>query len=369
LHTIFIFVQFVALKPPSFCAFNSRSALNLQSFEACPAWASCVLAAPLRMLREKPDGFANRMEVIQMTNSPVFRTFACLVIVAFFVCGQQALAQEKPHFQIKVLPRATADVTPTPALTPAANLYALQAAFTQGYPTPGANADGTDIWPCFGNSSTPNTDCPTIGNPSITFPSGAAALGAPAYVWQLANPGANGYGCDADTNGTSNTSYLPCGQTETWYEDDTNDSTDELLYEIEVTQGSTVIADSGEVDFGPNTFGGLTPPADVIIYGDQNFGTWPGAGSGKNTGNCDADFNYPLTAAANPGATYVVEANKTCGNPVAGAATLSAVTEVGKPVYTKSTSKTVCGSVGTPCYTVKWTKKYSITQKWTIFFE
>jgi hypothetical protein len=38
-------------------------------------------------------------------------------------------------------------------------------------------------------------------------------------------------------------------------------------------------------------------------------------------------------------------------------------------VYTKSTSKTVCGSVGTPCYTVKWTKKYSITQKWTIFFE
>jgi hypothetical protein len=29
----------------------------------------------------------------------------------------------------------------------------------------------------------------------------------------------------------------------------------------------------------------------------------------------------------------------------------------------------VCGSVPVPCYTVKWTKKYSVTQKWTIFFE
>jgi len=305
-----------------------------------------------------------------MRKSPLLPVFASLVIVAFFVCGQQVVAQEVPHhFQIKVLPRASADgTTHHPDVTPAANLYALQAAFTQGYPTPGANADASDIWPCFGSASG-NVDCPTIGDPAITFPAGGVALGAPAYVWQLSNPGANGYGCDADTNGTSNTAYLPCGQTETWYEDDTNDSTDELIYSIVVTQGSTVIADSGTVDFGPNTFGGLTPPADVIIYGDQNFGTWPGAGSGPNNANCTADFNYPLTAAANPGVTYIVEAGKTCGDPVAGAATLSAVTEVAKPKYTKSTSPAVCGAVGTPCYTVKWTKKYSITQKWTIFFE
>src|SRR5271169_2326758 len=116
----------------------------------------------------------------------------------------------------------------------------LQAAFTQGYPTIGVNADHTDLWPCFGSSST-NPDCPTIGNPSITFPSGAVALGAPAYVWQLNNPGSNGYGCNSDTNGTSTTSYLPCGQTETWYEDDTGDSTDDLIYSIVVTQGTNTL--------------------------------------------------------------------------------------------------------------------------------
>ena len=307
-----------------------------------------------------------------MTKSRLFQVFACLTVVAFFVCGQLASAQENHHhFQIKAVPRTNSDgAIHNPEVTPADNLYGLQAAFTQGYPTIGANSDGSDIWPCFGSSSG-NPDCPTIGDPSITFPGGAAALGAPSYVWQLKNTSGsgNGYGCDSDTNGTSSTSYLPCGQPETWYEDDTNDSTDELLYSVVVTQGSTVLADSGEVDFGPNTFGGATPPADVIIYGDQNFGTWPGAGSGENTGNCDADFNYPLTSPANPGATYVVQANKTCGDPVAGAATLEAITEVGTPKYTKETKASVCGSVPAPCYTVKWTKKYSVTQKWTIFFE
>lgn len=303
-----------------------------------------------------------------MTKSRLIQILASLAIVALCVCGQ-ALAQEKPHFQLKLVPRVHADNTVRPEVTPTVNLYALEAAFTQGYPTIGANSDGTDIWPCFGDTSSANPDCSTIGDPSITFPSGGAALGAPAYVWQLANPGANGYGCDADTNGTSNTSYLPCGQTETFYEDDSNDTTDELLYSIEVVQGTTVLVDSGEVDFGPNPFGGSTPPADVVIYGDQNFGTWPGAGSGKNTGNCTADVNYPLASPANPGALYIVQANKTCANPVAGPATLTAITELGHPVYTKSTSKALCGAVGVPCYTVKWTKKYEITQKWTIFFE
>ena len=300
--------------------------------------------------------------------SRLFQAVTSLAIVAFFVCGQLAVAQQNhPRFQIKVLPRVNSNGA-KPEVTPAANLYALQAAFTQGYPTPAANADGSDIWPCFGTSAI-NPDCPTIGDPAITFPGGGVAVGGPAYVWQLANPGANGYGCDSDTNGTSNTAYLPCGQTETWYEDDTGDSTDELLYSIVVTQGANTLVDSGTVDFGPNIYGGQTPPADVIIYGDQNFGTWPGAGSGANTGNCTADYNYPLTTPANPGALYIVEAGKTCKNPVAGAATLTATTEVGTPAYTKSTSKTVCGAVGIPCYTVKWTKKYEISQKWTIFFE
>jgi len=301
-----------------------------------------------------------------MTKSCLFQVLAPLAIAALVVCGQ-AVAQEKPHFQIKLVPRVNSDVRARPE-TLTKNLYALQAAFTQGYPTPAANSDSTDIWPCFG-AAAGNPDCPTIGDPSITFPAGGVAVGAPAYVWQLSNPGSNGYGCDADTNGTSNTAYLPCGQTETWYEDDTGDSTDDLTYSIVVTQGSNTLVDSGTVDFGPNSFGGLTPPADVIIYGDQNFGAWSGATTGPNNANCTADFNYPLASDPPTAFPYIIEAGKTCTDPVSGAATLTAVTEVATPKYTKSTSSAVCGSVGPPCWTVKYTKKYSITQKWTIYFE
>jgi len=96
----------------------------------------------------------------------------------------------------------------------------------------------------------PSADCSTV-------PDGGVVVGGPAYIWQLNNNtfSGNGYGCNAFTNGTTSTgTYNPCGQTESWYEDDSNDTsaTDELLYSIVVTQGSAIIADSGEVDFGPN---------------------------------------------------------------------------------------------------------------------
>lgn len=83
--------------------------------------------------------------------------------------------------------------------------------------------------------------------------------------------------------------YIPCDQTETFYEDDTGDSTDDLLYSVVVEQGTSVIADSGTIDFGPNPCGGS--PAVVVFTGDANFGTL--GVTGKNNGNCDADFNYP----------------------------------------------------------------------------
>jgi hypothetical protein len=305
-----------------------------------------------------------------LTKSRMFQVIASFAIVVFIVCGQQALAQDNhPRFQIKLVPRANPDGAITqPDVAPPANLYGLQAAFTQGYPTIGANSDHTDIWPCFGSASG-NPDCPTIGSPSITFPAGGAALGAPAYVWQLSNPGSNGYGCNSDTNGTSNTSYLPCGQTETWYEDITGDSTDDLTYSIVVTQGTNILVDSGIVDFGTNVFGGATPPADVVVYGDQNFGTWPGAGAGPNNANCTADFNYPLTSDPPTVFPYIIQANKTCKDPVAGAATLTAITEVATPHYTKVLTVAGCKPVAPPCWTVKYTKKYALTQKWTIFFE
>ncbi|HTW32608.1 MAG TPA: hypothetical protein VMD76_13085, partial [Candidatus Sulfotelmatobacter sp.] len=225
------------------------------------------------------------------------------------------------------------------------------------------NSDGSEIWPCFGSfdgsdASTENPDCQSFKDTNFSpttlgLPAGAGILGTPSYTWSLA-------ACDQ-----TDSSVAPCGQTNTWYEDDSNDSTDELLYIIEATQGTTVIADSGTVDFGPNVYGGLSPAADVVIYGDQGFGNQ--GISGENTGNCTADYNYPLTTAANPGEVYIVQANKTCAAPVAGLVKLSATTEVATPAYTKSTSKTTCAPAGgEPCYTVKWTVKYKVLQSWYI---
>jgi hypothetical protein len=283
-----------------------------------------------------------------MTQLRLFTVLALIIAVCGF--GQPMFAQATPHFTVKAVPNAQpgqSKVNPQ-AITP--NLYPTWAAFAfTDYPT--LNSDSTDIWPCFGDSSSPNPDCPTIGNPSITFPTGGVAVGSPSYTWSLSN-------CDA-----TSTSTLPCGQTESWYEDDSNDSTDFLIYSITAQQGTSYIADSGTVVFGPNTFGGLSPAANVIIYGDQNFGTM--GQTGKNNGNCTADINYPLASNSYPG-VYVIAAGKTCVAPVAGVVNFTALTEVATPKYTKSTSPTVCGSVGPPCYTVKFTKKFSTTQKWSI---
>jgi len=272
-----------------------------------------------------------------------FKFLTSLVIVCCFVCGQ-AVAQEKHHWQIKVVPRA-ANQGPRPQATLADNLYGLSQVFVTtpaGFPL---NTDGSELWPCFGDTSSANPDCPSIGNPSQVLPTGGVVLGGPQYVWSLA-------ACD----GTNN-SGAPCGQTETFYEDDTNDTSpnDDLTYLIVATQvqgGKTVtLADSGTVDFGPNPFGGASPAADVIISGDQTFGS-DGA-PGKNNGNCEADFNYPSPVL--PG-VFVIQANKTCVDPIAGPVTLTATTEVATAVFTTKGSVT----------TVKYTKKFSVAQKWTI---
>lgn len=278
-----------------------------------------------------------------MSKSRLFQVLTSLVIVCCFVCGQ-AVAQEKHHWQIKVVPRAANQGARSEAtLTP--NLYGLSQTFA-ATPAPfGTNTDGSELWPCFGDTSSANPDCPTIGNPSQTFPTGGAIIGGPQYVWSLS-------ACDASASGAA-----PCGQTETFYEDDTNDTSpnDDLTYLIVATQvqgGKTVtLADSGIVDFGPNPFGGASPAADVIISGDQNFGTL--GQTGKNNGNCSADFNYPSPVL--PG-VFVIQANKTCVDPIAGPVTITATTEVATAVFTTKGSVT----------TVKYTKKFSVAQKWTI---
>jgi|SRR5271163_1599691 len=281
---------------------------------------------------------------MSITKLRVFSGTILAVMIACCALGQLALAQTPHHYTIRVLPhQKTADAQPNANPAPAAGLYGVEQAFTA---TPGAtNSDGTDLWPCFGNSTTPNVDCPTIGDPSVTFPSGGVALGGPQYVWSYS-------ACDA----SAATDTTPCGQTETWYEDDSNDTSasDDLTYEIVAQQGSDYIADSGIVDFGPNPYGGLTPPADVIIYGDQNFGTL--GATGKNNGNCEADFNYPTPVL--PG-VFVVAANKTCVNPKPGLTTITATTSIATATFTTKKGVT----------TVKYTVKYKVQQKWSIWLQ
>lgn len=298
-----------------------------------------------------------------MKRFPMFSIFASLAIVAVLACGAFAANATPNHYHIKVIPRTHTE-NGVPPVTPALDGVAQWFGFSPYTQTsnPFSNTDGTELWPCFGsydgtNSSTANPDCIVVGNPHEFLPAGAIVVGSPNYTWSL-----------ADCNATSTTAG-PCGQTTTWYEDNTGDATDDLTYLIEATQGTSVIADSGTVDFGPNTFGGLGFPVDVVIYGDQNFGN-DGIATGPNNGNCEADFNYPLGSPANPGAVYVVQANKTCVPAVAGKTKLTATTSVSTPAYIESHSAAVCAPFGPPpCWTVKYTVKYKVIQTWYIDLE
>jgi hypothetical protein len=198
-------------------------------------------------------------------------------------------------------------------------------------------------------------------------------LGFPSAIWSLASgPAAvNGVGCDALSNGSTGaqpTQYRPCAQLDTWFEDNTNDPTDDLLQRITVMQGSRVIYDSGTVDYGPA--GPIKYPVNVLLSTDVNFGFWPGAAVGPNNGNCSADTGYPLSAPTNPGATYVVAAGQTCEQPVAGKVRFFTVTILATPKYTQA-SANHCRSKGVsaPCFTVTWTKHQEIHQDFDAFFE
>lgn len=304
------------------------------------------------------------------------RLLFVIALVGVLAFAQTGFAQTH-HYQIKVVPRQQGQLEEH-QLTVPANLYTLAAYFAVTPFTVSSNpvnGDNTDLWPCFGGgTAAPNADCSTLGDPSQAFPAGGVVIGSPAYTWSQT-------ACNAIS-----TTQNYCGEAETWYEDDSSDSTDELIYSVVATQGTTVIYDSGTVDFGPNTFG-ATPGADVIIYGPSNLGTM--GQTGVNNGNCSADFptvpdalgyTYPLTSAANPGATYVVAAGKTCGAAVSGAVSFEAVTSLAKPTYTEETTNrtgkcseiqagTVVGVVGPPCWITTYTKIHTLTQKWTIYLQ
>jgi len=302
-----------------------------------------------------------------MTKFWWFRVLACLAVIAFFACGQQALAQvdtqSKMHLRVTALPKAQQEITrdTKSSLAVTANLYPLSAVFgTTSYPT--VNSDGNNLWSCFGDTSTPTPDCSTIGNPQVTFPTGGIVLGLPEYVWSLS-------ACDGSTNGN-----IPCGDIEAFYEDDTGDSTDDVIFTWEVTQGTDtnkkIILDYGTADFGPHK---SMPGSNLVSATDVNFGTL-GVPTGPNNGNCLPDINYPTSSdPAGPsdpeGLLFIIAANKTCDDPVAGLATITVTTEIATPHYTKHTTVASCGTTTPPCYTVTYTKKYSITQKWNIWLQ
>ncbi len=314
-----------------------------------------------------------------MKTSTRVPVLAAIALLAASIGIQPAQAQEKHHrtFMVKNAPQQSVkDKESGHATTPPPNLYAIQASFTEDYPVIGANSDGSNLWPClqhYHGTDGSNTNCPTLGNPSLPFPKIGVVLGKPGYAWPLNNTTGvgNGFGCDALSNGTTGPfapQYTPCGLVATWFEDATGDSTDDLIYRIVVRQGERVIYDSGTVNFGP-AGPTVTYPVDVILTSDANFGFWPGANLGPNNGNCSPAFAYPLASPADPG-FYIIASGRTCKEPVSGIATVNTSTALGTPQYTKATGA-ACTSQGaaSPCYLVEWDKKYEITQDWQIFLD
>ncbi len=306
-----------------------------------------------------------------MSKYRMFQVVVLIAIVAFFVCGQQALAQPKLHGRVSVtaLSKAhdaqgvqPADGTPPP-VTP--GIYGMgQAMMASSYPN--LDSAGGELWPCVEGSG--NADCSFLSIP------GSVVLGVPQYAWTLA-------ACNETTNGG-----IPCGLLMSWFEDDAQDTTDIQLETVTVTQViggvTSYIYDTGLQIFSPDDTadggtGGLTPPAnDVASYNDVGFGTL--GQTGKNNGMCVANSNYPLSPTApysnypiaGPGYFASIAAGKICKDPIPGLATVTAVTSLGTPTYTAlSAAKCTAAGAPSPCYTVKFAIKHTLSQKWTIWLQ
>jgi hypothetical protein len=284
-----------------------------------------------------------------MSKSNCFHVAVLSAVVIFCVCSQMALAGPR---SVGAQPLAKSDAFPAPGLYPV-----TQAFVRSPYPNWTNNSDGTELWPCFG----PSGDCATIGNPAIEF--NGVATGGPFFAWSLAD-------CDGTTNGTQvpyergetwnpfliNSYYVPCGQVNTWYQDFSGDTTDDLLWSAVVTQGGNVIADTGTQDWGPNPFEG----DEVIFYQDFNFGAL--GDSGPNNGNCAANYNF--TGSSIPTSyPFMIAAGKTCVDPVTGPATISVMTTLATPTWTCKTRE------GATTCTVHYTRKYQIKQEWSIYLQ
>ena len=176
-----------------------------------------------------------------------------------------------PH--IGAYPTAHSDTSPgIPSAGP--GLYGIIADF--GVLPPSDSGD----WPCYAGGS----ECSTIA-------AGGLVIGAPNFYWSLA-------ACDAKSDKDTSA----CGQLFWLYQDNTNDTTDDLVVSVEAMQGKNHILDLS-YDFGANSGAGT-----FYVWWDVAFGTI-GEKTGPGNGWCEGET--------------------TCSNPKAGLANVAITTSVG----------------------------------------
>ena len=216
-----------------------------------------------------------------MTRYRAVQVGAALAVAVLFVSGQ-AVAQH--HLQFRVVPGVHADGAQSPRA--AKEKKALEQLSVGFGVLPPVDGGGNDEWPCFPNQNANGADCSQIAT-------GGVVIGQPAFTQSLS-------ACDANTGTSPN-----CGQFFSFYEDDTGDSTDDLVASIVVKQGKNYILDTGPVNLGVNPF-----PAGsvVVIYDDTAFGTLGQSG---------------------PGNGFCAGSTETCVNPVAGKASATFTITVG----------------------------------------
>jgi hypothetical protein len=216
-----------------------------------------------------------------MTKSRWFQVLAITAILACIVCGQQALAENPHHLQIRAVNANGVD-----PLKGAKEKKALEQLSSGFGVLPPVDGGGNDEWPCFPNQNANGADCSAIA-------AGGVVIGQPAFTQSFS-------ACDADSDTSTS-----CGQMFSFYEDDTGDNNDDLVVSIVVKQGKNYIMDTGSVDLGPNPF---SPGSVVVIYDDTAFGT---------------------LAQSGPGNGYCAGSTETCVNPIPGKATATFTITVG----------------------------------------
>ena len=195
-------------------------------------------------------------------------TFAALAVIGPFGMVGQPALARAPQFQAKVIGHVPAQVSPDPA---APTIFQLVTTFGTLAPIDGS---GNDEWPCLTGDAVKWPDCSSI-------PAGGLVIGLPTYTVSLAN-------C-LDPN-------VACIGGVEVVEDDNPSTTKDFNWALRITQGDAVILDTGELNFGPNM-----PNTIQFIGGNLYVGP----------GNC---------------------ATGTCVSPVAGKATATTWTWVGKSV-------------------------------------